>query len=110
MVFMPVSTNGLNQLPKRLYPHGTAMNNTLNQVAGALGTALLVTIMSNRAQTRATELANEAMKHVTGTPTGAAIAQMKQQIAMKAMLDGINVAFLVATCITAVALILAFLY
>jgi hypothetical protein len=42
MVFMPVSTNGLNQLPMRLYPHGIAMNNTLNQVAGAIGTALML--------------------------------------------------------------------
>ena len=33
---------------------------------------------------------------------------MKQQIAMKAMLEGINDAFLVATGITVVALILAF--
>ena len=29
MVMMPVTTNGLNQLPAHLYPHGTAMNNTL---------------------------------------------------------------------------------
>lgn len=108
MVMMPVSTNGLNQLPQRLYPHGTAMNNTLNQVAGAIGTALLVTIMSNRTATHATELANEAMKNVVGTPTGAALAEMKQQIGMKAMLEGINDAFLVATGITVVAFILAF--
>ena len=108
MVFMPVSTNGLNQLPQRLYPHGTAMNNTLNQVAGAIGTALLVTIMSNRTVTHATELSKEAMNHVSGNPTGAALAEMKQQIGMKAMLEGINDAFLVATGITVVALILAF--
>ncbi len=108
MVMMPVSTNGLNQLPRYLYPHGTAMNNTLNQVAGAIGTALLVTIMSNRTETHATEIANEAMKNVVGTPTGAALEEMKQQIAMKAMLEGINDAFLVATGITVVALILAF--
>ncbi len=108
MVFMPVSTNGLNQLPQRLYPHGTAMNNTLNQVAGAIGTALLVTIMSNRTVTHATELSKEAMNHVSGNPTGAALAEMKQQIGMQAMLEGINDAFLVATGITVVALILAF--
>lgn len=108
MVMMPVSTNGLNQLPQRLYPHGTAMNNTLNQVAGAIGTALLVTIMSNRTHTHAIELAKEAMKHIVGSPTGAALAQMKLQIGMKAMLEGINDAFLVATGITIVALILAF--
>lgn len=108
MVMMPVSTNGLNQLPQRLYPHGTAMNNTLNQVAGAIGTALLVTIMSSRTKTHATELANEAMKNVVGNPAGAALAEMKQQIGMEAMLAGINDAFLVATGITVVALILAF--
>ena len=84
MVLMPVSTNGLNQLPRRFYPHGTAMNNTLNQVAGAIGTALLVTIMSTRTATHAKELAASAMVHVTGHPTAAALAEMKQQIAMKA--------------------------
>src|SRR5581483_6758205 len=57
MVMMPVMTNGLNQLPARLYPHGTAMNNTLQQVAGAIGSALLVTVMSNRTKTHAADLA-----------------------------------------------------
>ncbi len=36
MVMMPVMTNGMNQLPARFYPHGTAMNNTLQQVSGAM--------------------------------------------------------------------------
>src|SRR5699024_10182358 len=51
MVMMPVSTNGLNHLPPEFYPHGTAMNNTLNQVSGAIGTALLITLMSTREST-----------------------------------------------------------
>ncbi|KAB7705292.1 DHA2 family efflux MFS transporter permease subunit [Bacillus aerolatus] len=108
MVMMPVSTNGLNQLPARFYPHGTAMNNTLNQVSGAIGTALLVTLMSNRTETHAAELAENAMKHATGQPTAAALAEMKQQIAMKAMLEGINDAFFAATFIASVAFVLAF--
>ncbi|MFL0364369.1 DHA2 family efflux MFS transporter permease subunit [Pseudobacillus sp. 179-B 2D1 NHS] len=107
MVMMPVSTNGLNQLPTRFYPHGTAMNNTLNQVAGAIGTALLVTVMSTRTETHAEELAANAMKHATVQPSEAAIAGMKQQIAMKAMLEGINDAFFVSALIAAVALVLA---
>lgn len=49
MVMMPVTTAGLNQLSESLIPHGTAMNNTMRQVAGSVGTALLVTIMTNRA-------------------------------------------------------------
>ncbi|MFE8700627.1 DHA2 family efflux MFS transporter permease subunit [Cytobacillus sp. FJAT-54145] len=108
MVMMPVSTNGLNQLPTRFYPHGTAMNNTLNQVAGAIGTALLVTVMSNRTESQATILGEEAMKGLTGQPTEAAMAQMQQEIMMKAMLDGINYSFFVATFISCVALALAF--
>ncbi|MEH7355039.1 DHA2 family efflux MFS transporter permease subunit [Neobacillus drentensis] len=108
MVMMPVSTNGLNQLPKRFYPHGTAMNNTLNQVAGAIGTALMVTIMSNRAKSQAIELGQEAMKHLTGKPTPAALAEMKQHAMMQATLNGINYSFLIATFIAAVALVLAF--
>ena len=101
-------TNGLNQLPARYYPHGTAMNNTLQQVSGAIGSALLITIMSNRTKTHATDLADSAMKHVTGKPTAEMIAQMKQQIAMKAMLEGINDAFLVSVGIALIALVLAF--
>ncbi|MEH7180413.1 DHA2 family efflux MFS transporter permease subunit [Neobacillus vireti] len=108
MVMMPVSTNGLNQLPARFYPHGTAMNNTLQQVSGAIGTALLVTIMSNRTESRAIELGESARSALTEQPTQAALAEMQQQIMMQAMLDGINFAFFVSTFIAALALFLAF--
>ena len=43
---MPAQTNGLNQLPRDLYPDGTALLNTLQQVSGAIGTAVAITIMS----------------------------------------------------------------
>ncbi|KPN97263.1 DHA2 family efflux MFS transporter permease subunit [Lysinibacillus sp. ZYM-1] len=46
MVLMPAQTNGLNQLPKNLYPDGTALMNTLQQMSGAIGTAVAITIMS----------------------------------------------------------------
>ncbi|OKP94417.1 DHA2 family efflux MFS transporter permease subunit [Paenibacillus sp. P46E] len=46
MIFMPAQTNGINQLPMELYPDGTAIMNTLQQVAGAIGTALAVSIMT----------------------------------------------------------------
>ncbi|MFJ8258352.1 DHA2 family efflux MFS transporter permease subunit [Peribacillus asahii] len=108
MVMMPVSTNGLNQLPARFYPHGTAMNSTIQQVSGAIGTALLVTIMSNRTESYGKELASSAMQKMTEQPTPAALAEMKQQIAMQAMLEGINFAFFVTVFIAAVALVLAF--
>jgi EmrB/QacA subfamily drug resistance transporter len=100
LVMMPVSTNGLNQLPTRFYPHGTAMNNTLNQVSGAIGTGLLVTLMSNHTETYTAKLLTE----VAGQPT----AEMQQQIAIKAMLEGINFTFFISTFIIAVSFILAF--
>ena len=46
LIMMPAQTTGLNQLPRHLYPHGTAIMNTLQQVSGAIGMALFVTIMS----------------------------------------------------------------
>jgi DHA2 family lincomycin resistance protein-like MFS transporter len=50
MVWMPAQTNGLNQLPPELYPHGTAVMNTLQQVAGAIGTALAISILTSGMQ------------------------------------------------------------
>jgi DHA2 family lincomycin resistance protein-like MFS transporter len=51
MVMMPAQTNGLNQVPKNLYPDGTAIMNTLQQVSGAIGTAIAITIMSSGQKT-----------------------------------------------------------
>ena len=108
MVFMPVSTNGLNQLPRSLYPHGTAMNNTLNQVAGAIGTALMVTIMTIYAASREKLLSTSANGSLTGQPSEAALAGMQEQITIQATLDGINFSFLFATGFAFAALVLAF--
>jgi len=46
MIMMPAQTNGLNQLPPEFYPDGTAIMNTLQQMAGAIGTAVAVSIMA----------------------------------------------------------------
>jgi DHA2 family lincomycin resistance protein-like MFS transporter len=48
-LFTPAFTTGLNPLPPYLYSHGSAILATLQQVAGAAGTAMLVAIMSARA-------------------------------------------------------------
>lgn len=50
LIMMPAQTNGLNQLPKKYYPSGTAIMNTLQQIAGAIGTAVSVSIMSSGQQ------------------------------------------------------------
>ncbi|WP_085992888.1 MDR family MFS transporter [Oceanobacillus senegalensis] len=46
MVLMPSQTNALNQLPRELYADGSAAMNTLNQVAGAAGTAIAITVFT----------------------------------------------------------------
>ncbi|WP_137790853.1 DHA2 family efflux MFS transporter permease subunit [Bacillus sp. E(2018)] len=51
MVMMPVATAGLNRLPKRLIPHGAAMDNTMKMIAASVGTAILVTVMTTTAET-----------------------------------------------------------
>lgn len=59
LFLMPITTAGLNQLPSALHAHGTAISNTVKQVAGAIGTALLVSVLTNQAKTHAIKLAAE---------------------------------------------------
>lgn len=110
MVMMPVMTNGLNQLPQSMNPHGTAMNNTLQQVSGAVGSAFLVTLMQNRTESEAEKLADAAAKNLTAgaQPDPAQIAEMKTHIMNEAMLNGINFSFSVSVYIALIALILSF--
>ncbi|KRF03309.1 hypothetical protein ASG89_22955 [Paenibacillus sp. Soil766] len=67
MIWMPAQTNGLNQLPPELYPHGTAVMNTLQQVIGAIGTAVANSLLTggmerylhgSSSSTKQTEIAN----------------------------------------------------
>lgn len=108
MVMMPVMTNGLNQLPMVSNPHGTAMNNTLQQVSGAIGSAVLLTVMTKRMESSGANLFTEAQSQGT-IPTGAEeLAIFEQQLSLQAMLNGINFAFFVSTVIAFIALILTF--
>lgn len=53
-ITMPLNTAGLNALPKQLGTHGTAVNNTVRQIAGAIGTAVVITIYTVQATSHAT--------------------------------------------------------
>lgn len=61
-ITMPLNTAGLNALPKTLVTHGTAVNNTLRQIAGAIGSAVVMTIFTaqttNHAKTLLVETTN----------------------------------------------------
>ncbi|WP_368490393.1 DHA2 family efflux MFS transporter permease subunit [Clostridium sp. BJN0013] len=42
----PSQTKALNQLPKKAYPHGVAILNTLQQISAAIGSSVFISIMS----------------------------------------------------------------
>ncbi|WP_256758050.1 DHA2 family efflux MFS transporter permease subunit [Cohnella sp. WQ 127256] len=101
MLMMPIQTAGMNQLPQRLNAHGSAMSQTLRNVAGALGTAFLVTIMTNTAASRVKEL---AIQGKVAESDKAGMLEITQQ----GTIYGINHAFVIATWMTVAALVLAF--
>ncbi|OWA36655.1 MFS transporter [Saccharibacillus sp. O16] len=104
LMMMPIQTAGLNQLPARLNAHGTAMSNTLRTIAGALGTALLVSIMSSKAK----EVGKELIMSRGINPQDAAQAGQLKAATLEAMVQGINHSFVIATWMTAAAFVLAF--
>ncbi|WP_407928667.1 MDR family MFS transporter [Alkalihalobacterium elongatum] len=60
MVMMPVNTAGLNEIPRKLIPHGSAVTNTIRQMSASIGTGLLVTAMTTaeRAGSNYPQIAN----------------------------------------------------
>ncbi|MGO0062698.1 MDR family MFS transporter [Brevibacillus fluminis] len=93
MLMMPVMTNALNELPPPLYPHGTAIISTLQQVAGAVGTALLVTVMTTGQK--------QYLQHPQGGGEGAPVEVL-------ALISGMKSAFLLAFGLVVAGLIISF--
>ncbi|MEY8350839.1 DHA2 family efflux MFS transporter permease subunit [Bacillus cereus] len=58
-ISMPLNTAGLNALPRELGSHGSAVNNTIRQLAGAIGTAVVITVYTIQATSHASELSME---------------------------------------------------
>ncbi|HLR15090.1 MAG TPA: DHA2 family efflux MFS transporter permease subunit [Bacillota bacterium] len=107
LVMMPVMTNGLNQIPMVLNPHGTAINNTLQQVSGALGSALLLTVMTKRTDSTATSLLEEAAANGSVPTDPKALELFQANVVNEATLSGINFAFFVSSIIAIIAFVLA---
>ena len=92
LIWTPAQTNGLNQLPPELYPHGTAVMNTLQQVGGAIGTAVAISILTG---------GMEKYLHGSSAPT-------KQTEIANAMASGSQNVFYFTMIIALICLILAF--
>jgi len=98
LLLMPIQTAGLNQLPSRLHAHGTAISNTVKQVAGAVGTSLLVTVMTDQTKSHLADMM------AAGGTTGAA----QKDMIVEASILGINDAYVVIIGIGVIGLILSF--
>lgn len=92
MIMMPAQTNGLNQLPPELYPHGTAIMNTLQQVSGAIGTAVGISILSSGTRSFMQNVADPA------NPVNRLLA----------FTNGVQHAFIFAVIMTVIGLVIAF--
>ena len=66
-IFTPLFTVALGVLPPRLYSHGSALIGTIQQVAGAAGTALFVTVFAMQSQAAATAGAPAAEALLSGS-------------------------------------------
>jgi MFS transporter, DHA2 family, lincomycin resistance protein len=65
-ITMPLNTAALNSLPRELASHGSAVNNTVRQIAGAVGTAVIVTIYSTQLTKAMTESVTSPLATAAG--------------------------------------------
>ena len=65
-LFTPLFTSALASLRPKLYSHGSAVVGTAQQLAGAAGTALFITVMSSTAATQMAAGAGEVAATATG--------------------------------------------
>lgn len=108
LVMMPVMTNGLNQIPMISNPHGTALNSTLQQVSGAIGTALLLTVMTKRTASQEESLLANAVANDSVPTDPQALEVFEMDIVNQATLSGINFTFFISAIIAIVAVVMAF--
>lgn len=66
LMMTPLMTTSLASLPEELYSHGSAILNTLQQLAGAAGTAFLMTFLTRGTKSGAAQGMNEAVATAHG--------------------------------------------
>ncbi|PFR32317.1 MFS transporter [Bacillus cereus] len=127
-IMMPIMTAGMNALPMKLISHGTATQNTSRQVAGSIGTAILITIMTQQTTAHVADYGNmltttnpilvdkvhgmgQSLASVAGSAqAGDAMSSqlLFGQISKLSAINGINDAFLIATILAGIAWVLSF--
>lgn len=97
MVMMPVTTTGMNALPLELISDGTVVNNTARQVFASMGTAVLVSVMSN-----------VTLHHTPGATMAHQLPILYRKLAVQANVVGFRYAFGIATVFALLGLLLTF--
>lgn len=118
-IMMPIMTAGMNSLPQRLIAHGNALTNTLRQLAGSIGTALLVTVMStqttqhiasySQALDKTNPFIKDRLQEMSQALGGEQMATQSvlEFVQKLASINGVNSAFLIATGLSALAFVLS---
>lgn len=118
-IMMPIMTAGMNSLPQRLIPHGNAISNTVRQLAGSIGTAILVTVMTQNTTSHLANMSDnldstnpmiqEQIKALSDSVGGddAGKSVLIEYLNKLATVQGINDAFWIATLFSVIALILS---
>jgi len=127
-IMMPIMTAGMNALPMKLISHGTATQNTSRQVAGSIGTAILITLMTQQTTAHVADYGNmlttsnpilvdkvhgmgQSLAAIAGSAqAGDAMSTqlLYGQISKLSAINGINDAFLIATILAGIAWVLSF--
>ncbi len=97
LVIMPMQTAGMNSLPKELLAHGNAVVNTAKQIVGSLGTAVLITVMSNVTSK------NAPVESLATTNSA-----LYKSLILDASLKGIDTTFAMMIGLIVIALVMAF--
>ncbi|EOD3689395.1 DHA2 family efflux MFS transporter permease subunit [Staphylococcus aureus] len=117
-IMMPMVTAAINALSGRLASHGNAFLNTMRQLAGSIGTAILVTVMTTQTTQHLSAFGEELdktnpvvqdhMRELASQYGGqeGAMKVLLQFVNKLATVEGINDAFIVATIFSIIALIL----
>ncbi|MCD8871131.1 MDR family MFS transporter [Staphylococcus gallinarum] len=97
---MPLMTHTMNQLPQEMNAHGSSMTNTVQQIAASIGTAGLVTTMSQVSKNFTPEMSNYK---------GMNKKEMAMNIQHDALLSGYHGAFWFAIIISVISFICVFM-
>lgn len=97
---IPVMAHTMNQLTPEMNAHGSSMTNTVQQISGSIGTAILITILSHASKNFSPNISDYHRLNKV---------EMINQIKIDSMLHGYHAGFLFAMLITVISFFCSFM-